>query len=96
MNVKNIDWVDINDLTVAIKLSGKTHKELLRRLHVIADDGIYAGVDAFILMWKTIPKYKWLSKVISTPVVYQIAIVIYEIIAMFLYLKNYSQLNEKK
>ncbi len=96
LNVKDINWLDINDLSVATKLSGKTHKELLRRLHVITDNGVYSGVDAFIIMWKSIPRYKWLSKIISFPLIYYISIPIYEIIAMFLYIKNYSQLNEKK
>ena len=95
-NIKDINWVDINDLSVATKLSGKTHKELLRRLHVITENGVYSGVDAFIIMWKLIPRYKWLSRVISFPVIYYISILVYEIIAVFLYIKNYSQLNEKK
>ena len=96
LNIKDINWVDINDLSVATKLSGKTHKELLRRLHVITDNGVYSGVDAFITMWKSIPRYKSISRVISFPVIYYISILVYEIIAVFLYIKNYSQLNEKK
>ena len=96
LNARNIDWLDINDLSIAMKLSGKTHKELLRRLHVITDDGVFSGLDAFIIMWRSLPKYKWLSKIISFPVIYYISIPIYEIIAMLLYIKNYSQLYEKK
>ena len=59
LNVKDINWLDINDLTVATRLSGKSHKELLRRLHVIRDDRIYSGVRAFVIMWDSIPRYRW-------------------------------------
>ena len=49
-------------LEEAMKLSGKTHKELLRRLHVIKDTRLYSGVKAFIILWDSIPRYRWLSK----------------------------------
>tara|TARA_Y100000748_G_C15106016_1_gene336310 strand:- start:26 stop:373 length:348 start_codon:yes stop_codon:yes gene_type:complete len=90
----NIKWVDINNLDVSIKLSGKNHKQLLRRLHVIHKGKIYAGVKAFIIMWQNIPSYRWLAKIISFPLVYQLSVVLYEIIAFFLYLKNKHQLNK--
>ena len=96
LNVKDINWLDINDLKVATKLSGKSHKELLRRLHVIRGDRVYSGVRAFVIMWDSIPRYKWLSKIISFPGIYHISVIIYELIAIVLYLKNYYQINEKK
>ena len=96
LKVKDINWLDINDLAVATKLSGKSHKELLRRLHVIRDDRVYSGVRAFVIMWDSIPRYRWLSKIISFPVIYHISVLLYELIAIVLYLKNYSQINEKK
>ena len=43
-----------------MQLSGKTHKELLRRLHVIKDGKLHSGVKAFIILWNNIPKYRWL------------------------------------
>ena len=96
LKVEDINWLDINDLAVATKLSGKSHKELLRRLHVIRDDRVYSGVRAFVIMWDSIPRYKWLSKIISFPGIYHISVIIYELIAIVLYLKNYYQINEKK
>ena len=92
----SINWIDINDLEVACKISGKSHKELLRRLHVIQDDKVYSGVKAFIIMWENIPKYKWIAGIVSIPIIYHISIVLYEIIAIFLFLKNRYQLNEKR
>ena len=96
LKVEDINWLDINDLAVATKLSGKSHKELLRRLHVIRDDRVYSGVRAFVIMWDSIPRYKWLSKIISFPGIYHISVILYELIAIVLYLKNYYQINEKK
>ena len=92
----SINWIDINDLEVASKISGKNHRELLRRLHVIQDDKVFSGVKAFIIMWENIPKYKWIARIVSTPIIYHISIVLYEIIAIFLFLKNRYQLYEKK
>tara|TARA_B110000014_G_C19956121_1_gene494796 strand:+ start:513 stop:869 length:357 start_codon:yes stop_codon:yes gene_type:complete len=96
-NIKNkqINWVDINNSNLAVKISGKTYKQLLRRLHVIDEETIYIGVKAFIRMWKDIPRYSWLSKVIALPIIYQISFVLYELIALILYIKNYHQLHEK-
>ena len=34
----DIKWIDINDLEISMRLSGKSHRELIRRLHVIKDD----------------------------------------------------------
>jgi len=92
----NINWIDINDLNLSYKLTGKSHKELLRRLHVIKDNEVYSGVKAFAIMWHNIPKYKWLAKLVSLPIIYHISVVLYEIIAFFLYLKNKHQLDEKR
>tara|TARA_B100000900_G_scaffold340698_1_gene303576 strand:- start:407 stop:760 length:354 start_codon:yes stop_codon:yes gene_type:complete len=92
----NIKWIDINNLDVACKISGKNHRELLKRLHVIKDDKVYSGVRAFIIMWSNIPRYKWAANIVALPIVYHISIVIYEIIAFFLFIKNRYQLDEKR
>ena len=92
----NINWIDINDIKEASKISGKSHKELLRRLHVIKDNKVYSGVEAFAIMWLNIPKYKWLAALVLLPIIYQLSIVLYEVVAFILYLKNRHQLNEKR
>ncbi len=96
LNPCQIKWVDINDVSLSTKMSGKSHRELLRRLHVIDDGRIYSGVKAFIIMWGKIPKYRWVSKLVAIPGIYQLSVIIYEIIAYILFLKNKHQLNEKK
>ena len=91
--IENLNWIDITNNKSAELETKKTDKELLRRLHVEQDGKIYVGIDAFLLIWKNIPKYKFLYKFFKLPVIYQLFYVGYEIVAFFLYLKNRHQLN---
>ena len=91
-----INWIDINDLELSTRLSGKSHKDLLRRLHVIKDDKVYSGVRAFIIMWRNIPKYRWIANLVALPGIYQFSLLFYEVIALILFYKNRHQLDEKK
>ena len=68
-----INWIDINDLELSTKISGKSHEDLLRRLHVIKDDKVYSGVSAFIIMWKNIPKYRWIANLVALPGIYPVS-----------------------
>ena len=92
-NIEEIEWVDITDNIIAEKETSKNDKNLLRRLHVIDNGKVFEGAEAFLLVWKKIPKYKFLYKFFKLPVIFQIFKFTYEIIAYFLYLKNKKQLN---
>ena len=91
----DLEWIDITDNDEAIKITSKSQKELLRRLHVINDGEVIGGAKAFIIIWSKIPKYKILSKIFSIKPLFIIFHYIYEIAAFFLFLKNRKQLNEK-
>tara|TARA_B100000795_G_scaffold113828_1_gene84436 strand:+ start:336 stop:683 length:348 start_codon:yes stop_codon:yes gene_type:complete len=91
-NIKEINWIDITNNVVAEKDTSKDDKSLLRRLHVEEDGQIFDGADAFLLVWKKIPKYKFLYTFFKTPVIFSLFSFFYEIIAFFLYLKNKKQL----
>ena len=91
-NISELNWIDITKNKEAEDETNKSDKELLRRLHVEKEGRIYVGVDAFLLVWKEIPKYKILFKFFKLPVVYHIFYIGYEIVAFFLYLKNRKQL----
>ena len=56
-NIENLNWIDITKNKNAELETKKTDKELLRRLHVEQDGKIYVGIDAFLLIWKSIPKF---------------------------------------
>ena len=91
-NINELEWVDITKNKEAEEETNKTDKELLRRLHVKKDGRIYDGVDAFLFVWKEIPKYKILYKFFKLPVIYHFFYLGYEIVAFFLYHKNKKQL----
>jgi predicted DCC family thiol-disulfide oxidoreductase YuxK len=90
--ISEINWVDITNNKQAKIETKKNFEELLRRLHVEKNGEIFSGSKAFLLVWKNIPKYKFLYKIFSLPVIFQIFSVGYEIIAFFLYLKNKKQI----
>jgi predicted DCC family thiol-disulfide oxidoreductase YuxK len=93
-NIKEIEWVDITNNLTAEKNTSKDNKTLLRRLHVEDGGKIFGGAKAFLLVWKKIPKYKFLYQFFKLPIIFQIFSIGYEIIAYFLYLKNKKQLNK--
>ena len=93
-NIKQIDWVDITNNAKAEKDTSKDDKSLLRRLHVEEDGKIFEGAQAFLLVWKKIPKYKFLYSFFRLPIIFTFFSFFYEIIAFFLYLKNKKQLSK--
>ena len=93
-NIEEIEWVDITNNINAEKRTLKNNKTLLRRLHVEEDGQIFEGAKAFLLVWKKLPKYKFLYTFFKLPIVFSLFSFFYEIIAFFLYLKNKKQLSK--
>jgi predicted DCC family thiol-disulfide oxidoreductase YuxK len=91
-NIENIEWIDITHNKAAEKEISKSAKSLLRRLHVKKEGEIFDGAEAFLLVWKNIPKYKFLYNFFKNPITFKIFYFFYEIAAYFLYIKNKSQL----
>ena len=87
-NIKEIEWIDITENIGAEKDTSKDSKTLLRRLHVEEDGKVFEGAKAFLLVWKKIPKYRFLYNFFRLPVIFSIFKLGYEIIAYILYLKN--------
>ncbi len=90
--VNEINWIDITNNKAARIETNKNNKELLRRIHVKKDGKIFSGAEAFLIVWKNIPKYKILYSIFRLPIIFQMFSVLYEIIAFFLYLKNKKQI----
>ena len=91
-NIKEIDWIDITNNNSAVKETSKNNKELLRRLHVKDGKKVLVGAEAFLMVWKKIPKYNFLYNFFKLPIIFNLFSFVYEIIAFFLYLKNRKQL----
>ena len=92
--IKEIDWVDITNNDQAKKETSKNSKELLRRLHVKDDGKILQGAEAFLILWKKMPKYNFLYNFFKLPIIFYLFSFGYEIVAFFLYLKNKKQLKD--
>ena len=93
-NIKDIEWVDITNNKYAELETQKSGKTLLRRLHVKDGTNIVGGAEAFLLVWKKIPKYKFLYTIFKLPIIFTLFSLSYEVIAFFLYLKNKKQLSK--
>jgi predicted DCC family thiol-disulfide oxidoreductase YuxK len=93
-NIKDIEWVDITDNKSAEIETQKNDKALLRRLHIKDGKKVVGGAEAFLLVWKKIPKYEFLYTFFKTPIIFTLFSLSYEIIAFFLYLKNKKQLSK--
>ena len=92
--IDEIDWVDITDNELAEKETSKDNRQLLRRLHVKDGEKVFDGAEAFLLLWKKMPKYKFLYNFFKLPIIFNIFSVVYEIVAFFLYIKNRKQLKK--
>ena len=93
-NIEDIEWVDITDNKAAEIETQKDDKTLLRRLHIKDGEKVIGGAEAFLLVWKKIPKYKFLYAFFKIPIIFTFFSYFYEIIAFFLYLKNKKQLSK--
>ncbi|MDA8537890.1 DUF393 domain-containing protein [Candidatus Pelagibacter bacterium] len=92
--IEEIEWIDITNNTNAENDTQKDSETLLRRLHVEKDGQIFEGAKAFLLVWKKIPKYKFLYIFFSLPIIFNIFSFFYEIIAFILYQKNKKQIQK--
>ena len=90
--IQEINWVDITDNTLATEETSKNSKELLRRLHVKDGEKILQGAEAFLMLWKKIPKYRFLYNFFKLPIIFSLFSLMYEIVAFFLYIENKKQL----
>jgi len=91
---QDIEWVDITNNKNAELETQKNDKTLLRRLHVKDGNAVTDGAKSFLLIWKKIPKYKFLYNFFKTPIIFSLFSFFYEIAAFFLYLKNKKQLSK--
>ena len=84
----SIDWVDVINNKDALNETKLSSKDLIRRLHIIKNKKLYKGLDAFLIVWEEIPKYKLLSNFAKLPIIYHIGYLIYEFFALLLFYKN--------
>jgi predicted DCC family thiol-disulfide oxidoreductase YuxK len=82
-----VSFVDLNDADLGV--FGLTRDDAARRLHVVEDGRLLAGVDAFRALWRATPGFRWLAAVVGLPGVRQVAGTIYErVLAPMLYRRH--------
>ena len=58
------------DLSVAdLARHGLDADTAARRFHVVKDGRLLSGVDAFAVVWETLPRWRWLAGLVRSPVV---------------------------
>ncbi|MDG1287980.1 MAG: DUF393 domain-containing protein [Rickettsiales bacterium] len=76
------DWQDITESVKFLTEHGVSLSEGLKQLHAIDDNGqLHVGVDAFILIWKQLKRWRILAALVSLPIIRQIANAVYKLFA---------------
>ena len=91
-----IEWIDVTSNKDAQKITSRSYKELLRRMHVVKDGKIIEGAETFLIIWKNVPKYNFLYKIFKVKPLFFLLNIFYEIAAYFLFIKNKHLLNNEK
>ena len=57
---------------------GLTPEDAARRLYVIRDGALLSGLPAFVALWSEMPRFRWLARLVSLPLVRPVARVTYD------------------
>lgn len=76
------DWVDLTRTPARFESLGLRVDTGLRILHVQdAQQRLHAGVDAFIVIWRALPYWRWLAPIVALPPLRWIAAKAYRLFA---------------
>ena len=65
---------------------GLTPDAAARRLHILHEGRLVSGVEAFILVWEAMPRFRWLARLLRLPLLRPVAELIYDrLLAPLLY-----------
>ncbi|WP_371056622.1 thiol-disulfide oxidoreductase DCC family protein [Rhodosalinus sp. K401] len=57
---------------------GLSEDAAARRLYVLKDGTLHGGLDAFLVLWRQMPRYRWLARAVALPGVRQAASALYD------------------
>ena len=73
------NWADIASDPKRLAAIGVSQEAALKRLHVqTADGAIHVGVDAFLMIWAALPRWRMLGRIIGFPGCYAGAVRLYD------------------
>lgn len=71
--------IEFDDLNVGdLSAYGVTQDAAARRLHVLHRGEITSGIDAFLVLWRQMPRTRWLARIVGQPVIYPSATALYD------------------
>ncbi len=77
-----IDWIDVTIEQEALQKDGISLATALKHMHARLEDGrLVKGVDAFIAIWKHIPRWQSCAKIAALPVIKPLLDIGYEVFA---------------
>ena len=75
---QTFNWCDIANEPQHLKKINVSQRDALRRLHVSDQTGtIYVGIDAFIAIWRKLPRWRLLALICAVPGVRSILTLVY-------------------
>lgn len=57
---------------------GLTRDQAARRLYVLKGGVMTSGIPAFLILWRDMPRYRWLARIVSVPGIRQLASFLYD------------------
>ena len=79
------DFIEFVDISPDVR-DGRRDEIFLKRFHVEVDGNMLIGVDAFINLWRELPKFRWLAAVVAFLPIHIVAKIVYNnILAPLLY-----------
>lgn len=61
-------WIDVGHCSPAELGAGLTRDAALARMHVRRPDGtLVSGAEAFTTLWRALPRWAWLGRLLGTP-----------------------------
>jgi predicted DCC family thiol-disulfide oxidoreductase YuxK len=84
-DVLPIGYDDLNDPEKLARW-GLSPEAAAKRLHVRKNGETLSGVPAFIALWREIPRYRWLARIVAISGIFHLASAVYDyILAPLLY-----------
>jgi len=72
----SITFDDLN--SAACDTWGMSPDQAARRLYVRKDGQLISGIPAFLVLWREMPRYLWLARVVGLPVIRQLSVLMYD------------------
>tara|TARA_B100000768_G_scaffold161743_1_gene162019 strand:+ start:442 stop:813 length:372 start_codon:yes stop_codon:yes gene_type:complete len=84
----SLNWLGISSSKLDLRLANIKLVDALLYLHVKDSEGnFYIGVDAFVVIWRQLPYFRYLNFIVKLPIIYHLAKFIYKKFAKYRFSK---------